>query len=423
VKRLLVVAFAFPPTPGASPGRVRHLARHLPGHGWEVVVLTPRHPRRRLAFERTKEHRDYPIPLRLVKDATGISYWLQETDYRDVFSGWRKIRWKDDGLALPGLYGREVMTADEIALEDPPAARHILQRMTAAIRSNPDARTGWIGPAVEAALAVSEILKPDAVLSLSPPVSAHAVASRITARMRVPWLADMREAWHGNPVRSLDAINRARILRGAGIVSLAPSFDPTDVSRRADRSSATPVLVQAGPTSVRGRDPIPLLDAARRILEVGGAPQSEVRIRFLGPRDPRLPRSIGERSLFRLVTVEPTVPWEASLQTQSDADGLLVLLGGGDADRIPDRLLEAMSAGRPVFAVGPPGTRTEEILRETRLGSYHTDGASLAGGIGGWLRAGAPNTVSLDESGAGVYRAESVAARLVQELERRIGAG
>ena len=56
MKRLLVVSFSVPPTRGMNASRAFHLARRLPALGWEAIVLTPRHPQRRLKVEKTHEH-------------------------------------------------------------------------------------------------------------------------------------------------------------------------------------------------------------------------------------------------------------------------------------------------------------------------------------------------------------------------------
>jgi hypothetical protein len=427
VKRLLVVAFAVPPTPGSSPGRAWHLARRLPSLGWEAIVLTPRHPQRLLAALKTREHRDFPIPLRRVLDPAGNPFWLQETEYRDLRASRRlPARRATDGLTIPGLYGKERIGEDEAALEEPLAPMSAVQSAIAALRFYPDERAGWIRPAIDGALAACAALKADAVYSFSPPVSAHAIAAHIAGRTGLPWVADLREPWRGNPARWIDRWNRARILRGAIRVSLAPSYDPADIPPRAaepfnalDAVVRTPVLVHAGSMAVRGREPNRLLDAVRLAAGDGSGRDPGFRIRLLGARDPLITRAIGERSLGRVITVEATVPWTVSMDTQARADALLILLGDEERDRIPDRLLEAMSAGRPVFALGPPGSRTERLIREAALGSYHTSAASLAEQVGLWLEKGASASIAPPGEAAAAYRSESVAAKLVEAIEGR----
>ena len=427
MKRVLIVAFAVPPTPGPSPGRAWHLARHLPDRDWEAIVLTPRNPRRRDLFVKTREHRDFPIPLRVVRDPAGRTYWLQETDYRDVAAP-RMIprRRIEEEPSLPGLYGKEILSAEEAALELSPRRRGWFRDPAGALRANPDLRAGWIRPAVAAARAVCEALKIDAVYSVSPPVSAHAIARDVAARAGIRWVADLREPWSGGASGWIDRLNCSRILPSSSRITLPPSFDPLDVPRGGARPEARPeepsegripVLVHAGPTADRGRSPIPLLDAARVLADSITERPLEFRFRLLGPRDPRIDRAIGERSLGRFVTIESTVPWSVSMETQGKADALLLLLSEQEMNRIPDRLLEAMSAGRPVFALGPPGSWAEKLIREGALGAYETDGDGLARRIAAWLREGAPPAVAPSIDAIAPYRAEAVAAQLAEALE------
>lgn len=372
-----------------------------------------------------REHRDFPIPLRVVSDPAGRPYWLQETGYRDLAAS-RLIprRRTEDEPPLPGLYGKEILSAEEAALELSPARRNWLRDPAGALRANPDLRAGWIRPAIDAARAVCEALKPDAVYSISPPVSAHAIAREVAARTGIRWIADLREPWSGGATRWLDRLNRSRILRSSSPLSLPPSFDPLDVPRRANRSEGPvegriPVLVHAGPTAVRGRDPNPLLDVARTLADSRAGSALEFRFRLLGPRDPRIARAIGERSLGRLVTIESTVPWLVSMETQGKADALLLLLGDLEQDRIPDRLLEAMSAGRPVFALGPPGSRAERLIRDAALGAYETSGEDLARRIAAWLREGASPSAVHSSDALTLYRADVVAERLAEALAEK----
>ncbi|MDM7913742.1 MAG: hypothetical protein QUU85_00545, partial [Candidatus Eisenbacteria bacterium] len=191
MKRLLVIAYAVPPTRGASPGRVGHLIRHLPAHGWEAVVLTPRHPERVVTAEKTREHRNYPIPLRLVHDGGGVPYWLQETGFQELFAGLRKAAGPPAAAEqTPGLYGKRAIDPEAQALEDPPVPKWAWQRLIVTAQSNPDHRAGWVEPGLQAARAVAQALRLDAVYSLSPPVTAHRIAMRAAENLGIPWIAE-----------------------------------------------------------------------------------------------------------------------------------------------------------------------------------------------------------------------------------------
>lgn len=434
MKKLIVVAFSIPPTPGANPPRAYHLARYLPELGWEAVILTPRHPSRKTGPSKTREHRRYAIPLRRIAMPAGQEFWLQETGYEDVLlEERRKAPPANDGIAQPGLYGRHTPAADELALEEPPVITSPLRRMRASIRCVPDARAGWVLHGVLAARAVCEALAPNAVYSVSPPVSAHRIAMRVAENLGIPWIADFLEPWQGALPAPIDLLYRMRILRRARRVSLPRSFDERDAlderrGRIAGEDGAAPseasgawpqtTLIHAGSMGVRGRDPGLLLDALRRLADSGSmTPASGVRVRLLGPRSEGLASAVGERSLGGVVTIEPRVSWDVSMEMQADAGTLLLAAGPGDLLRVPDRLVEAMAARRPVLAFGPaPLPSFEELLRTSGLGSYHADAASLAAAIRERITAPGPGDLTLNERVIARHRARSVAQRIVELL-------
>jgi hypothetical protein len=196
---------------------------------------------------------------------------------------------------LPGLYGKQSLDPEEVALREPPAPETLWQRLTTALHCNPDARAGWILPGLQAARAVCRVLSPDAVYSVSPPVSAHRIAMRVARNLKIPWIADLREPWRGCGPRLIDGWRRARILHGARVYRLPPSFDSADLRRSGavSRPRDTPItLVHAGSMIRHGRDPLILCDALRHLLDAGTIGADGMGVRLLDPRDPDLAGSI-----------------------------------------------------------------------------------------------------------------------------------
>lgn len=63
----------------------------------------------------------------------------------------------------------------------------------------PDNEIGWAGHAVQAVIASG--LRPDWVLTTSPPESAHAVGERLKRALGVRWALEMRDSWLDEPLR------------------------------------------------------------------------------------------------------------------------------------------------------------------------------------------------------------------------------
>jgi hypothetical protein len=388
------------------------MARYLPEHGWEAIVLTPKHPRRRVTVARSREHRDYPIPLRQVADPSGASYWLQETEYRDLLLSWRKKLPRGNAdQSLPGLYGREIPTDEELALEPPPEPRTALQRVAFGLRCRPDARAGWIDPALRAARAIAQSLSYDAVLAPRSPKSAQAIARAIARERKIPLINDDLSP----SFDEADLLGSGERVDDARLAASPASPAPETPDRSASAPPLSPtriVLVHAGPTAVHGRNPLIVLDAARRLLDAGRISSGGIRIRFLGARDPRLGPAIAARSLTSIVTLEPEVPWLVSLQTQAEASALLLTLGPGDGGRLPDRALEALSVRRPLLVTGSADPGVRDFLAKTQAGTFCADNTELADAIARI----AEQPVVWREEGIAPYRARNVAAELARRL-------
>ena len=140
MRRVLVIAYHFPPVGTGGVGRALGWARHLPASGWQPTILaaTP-HP---------KWPRDESL-LRQVSADVEV-HRVRPWDPRPA--SWR------------GLNHRELTF-----LWHPPAlacGRRLLQQMPH-----------------------------DLILATAPPPAAHAIASRLARQFDIPWVADFRDPW------------------------------------------------------------------------------------------------------------------------------------------------------------------------------------------------------------------------------------
>ena len=117
----------------------------------------------------------------------------------------------------------------------------------------PDRYRAWIRPAIQLALSWRHDWKPDLIYSSGPPQSGQVVASRLASRLGVPWIAEMRDLWIGNPyvdshplVRPFqDRLARSTLARASGFVVVT-----REAQERLRAMTAKPVLL-----SYNGYDP------------------------------------------------------------------------------------------------------------------------------------------------------------------------
>jgi glycosyltransferase involved in cell wall biosynthesis len=195
-RRLLLVAYFFPPLGGGGVPRVLKFVKYLPEMGWDVTVLTAPEPSRSYSLRDESMLAEVPSSVRIVR-APELS----------AAAARRRLRG-------PLLRGRLAQ------------AEHFV--------GWPDDIAGWLPGATACALSLVRRWRPSAVLSSSFPYTAHIVGLAAARAARAPWVADFRDEWTLNPQRTplprpLPALNaRAEraLVRRADRVVLADSHYP-----------------------------------------------------------------------------------------------------------------------------------------------------------------------------------------------------
>jgi len=149
-KRVLFVAYYFPPRGGAGVQRSLKFVKYLRGTGWEPTVLTTDYPPRCDAYD--------------------------ETLLEEVPEGTRIVRVE----SKEGFFVR--------------MAEHGLGRLTG-LSLRPDAMVTWVRRALPAARALHRREPFDAVYTSVQPWSAGLVGLRMKREFGLPWVSDFRDPW------------------------------------------------------------------------------------------------------------------------------------------------------------------------------------------------------------------------------------
>lgn len=371
-RRVLMVTYFFPPMGDGGVFRSLKLARYLPAHGWEPVLLCGR-------------PEDYWVQDASLLDELPPTLEVHRVGGLTGQSLLRRLRPGGAGRSAPaggsrssGLFRRLRRLGDWLTL--------------------PDAYAGWIGPARRAGrarLAAGDI---DLVYSSSPPDSAHRVAEPLAAQAGLPWVADFRDPWFNlhlktppTPLhRALHRRLEARVLRRAQVVAVTEGwrryyaercalppvlirngFDPADyegLPAAAPRSHGALELLHTGKLSLT-RSARPLLEGFAALRAARPELAERARLHFLGPRESDNEAAVAALGLDARVRFEDSVPHGESVARQTAAD-LLLLIKHDDPryrDLIPGKFYEYAAAGPPILAMTPAG-EIETLMREHELG-------------------------------------------------------
>ena len=377
-RRVLLVSYWFPPVASVGSVRVGALAKYLPRHGWQAVVVTPRREGVRPA---------------------GVE--VHETEDRDRAAAMKRRLGMRPELALK----------DQLAAGAPDrgwwgAGRAAVVEVGKAFVAFPDANRGWVPFAVAAGVGVTAAGRIDAIVTSSPPVSAHLAGRELRERLGVPWIADLRDLWSQNHNSVAPAWRRAlerRLERAAfrhadalvtvsgplagKLRSLHPrqrvrtilnGFDP-EMTGLAHPLPERFTICHTGTFYQGRRDPTLFLRTLSGLLSAGRMDRNRVRVCLLCRQESWLTDLVRRWGLQDVVEMRAWVPWEESLVAQQRSQVLLLLHWGGPAEAgvYTGKIFEYLAARRPILVVGGGEGVLVDLLRDTGAGKHVTDREAL----------------------------------------------
>jgi glycosyltransferase involved in cell wall biosynthesis len=353
MRRVLIIAYYFPPIGGIGSIRLAQFASDLPALGWEPLVVAP---------TRTPHASD-----------ARLSY------PRDRVVRARSLEFSRVGAALPA--------ADATSAESPVrSARSVLRAAAHRYAYYPDAQVGWYPGAVRAARRAIKNERFDAVYSSSFPITAHLIARSVSRRGSLPWLAEFRDPWsdalppehpHKRRAAGLEkaiAHDATRLVMPTPTwaahyeecwdaeISVVPNGYDDDVAAAFAGWAPPdpPVLTHLG-SHYPGRQSFGALwEAVARLGE--RAP----RIRVIGDAAPELRAEWAQAGIEHLVDVTGFVPHDEAMRLLAGSSVLFASGGSGSGvltrGWIPAKLFEYLATGLPILYFGDSRDDAAQLL-------------------------------------------------------------
>ena len=371
MKNVLFVTYYWPPAGGVSTNRIVHFARYLEKYGWNVSVLTPSsalHPfKDESLIELVRDKTVYEtgnLSLKRTKKTQSkdlIPYTFTEPSYSDSFKDWVK-KWIKFNLI-------------------------------------PDTRIFWslfVNKKIKKVLADRSF---DLIFSSSPPQTNHIIASRISKKYQIPWVADLRDPWSDVfwlkkmrirlPIISwIDRVIEKRTLKSASaLVTVTKEWENkyqminpntcciyNGYNSEFHGSVKIPpkenefMILYSGSISYQ-QNPSAFLHAVKEAINSNEDFKKKVKIVWLGNFPSFLKSMITEYDLDESCHFLPFTTMAESLQIMKQSDLLLSIGFGHDANTgvIHSKLFDYMAAKRPILGLGLED-EASEILEKSALG-------------------------------------------------------
>lgn len=381
--RILIVAYAFPPSPEVGQNRIVRFCKYLPKFGIQPVVLTVQ--------SRFYNGLDYTT---FVPSATRVVRTEQHATPLDWYGNWksRKRRASSD-FQHTDLQPQRAVLASRRRWR-----RHLLSSL-----SIPDEQWGWYFPAKQIGLTLLQSDTFDAIMSTAPPFTDHLVGLALKRKSQIPWIMDFRDPWVNNAVlmrshpkwrRPFDGLMEATCVKSADLivcntdsqreamcerydklpinkfVTLTNGFDDDDIPRDLDLKKHKSLLcLHLG--GIYGDRRIDTFCASLSSLVKNQTISPEaIKVLFVGNTDESqiaaCRRVAGELVDMGIIEFRQRVNKSEATRLLWEADLLLIFQGEADT-QIPFKFYEYLSTGKSVFAVAKPGA-LHKVMEETKAG-------------------------------------------------------
>ena len=368
MRRVLFIAYNFPPHGGPGVQRTTKFVKYLRQFGWQPVVVTT------------------SVDASEVRDASLIG---------EIPPGTEIVR-------VPAFNIGRLMTG---------VSRYGLRRLCVAVNvllALPDAARFWARRVAKRLPEIVARTHPDLIYTTSGPYSAHLVGLWTRKALELPWFVDFRDPWSTNLLvpyppgyRALNRWMERRVVAQADRVAcvshpwladlkrnsagpeekflvLPNGYDETDVQPLPRGASTERFTITYTGSFYPNRKPDAFVDAVTKLVDSGRVPSARLRALFIGQN---VQRYVPDRPPFE---AHGYLPHRELGQFRAHTDAFLLIL-----DTVPQnvgnhsgKLFEYLASNRPILGIVPRGGVAEELISRTRTGLLVDNNAdAIASGV------------------------------------------
>lgn len=367
-RRLLFIGYLFVDT-SMGGVRQRRIARLLPRHGWEPVVLT-----------RPPDPGSAALPEGIRREE------VASPDLTQIYSRLRR-------------FGRREVPPQEGGRQQPAAKAIGFTSTLNRWLMIPDKEITWYRRALKHARQLVQRERFDAIFASLSPRTSLLVAARLSRETGIPCVLEYRDLWTGNPYHHITQPTRLhrwvherlerRALRQATFVSavcrgiadrLAAQhpgalrhqpelnynfFDPAEYAGPAPAPSRECFTISYTGAMYATRTPHHFFEGMRKFADAHGLTPAQFRFRWAGAiagiND--LAEVIDRTGVRPYIEFMGQVPHAAALRLMRESHAALLIQAPDDDIHIPGKLFEAMGGRVPLLAVANPCEVTDIIQR------------------------------------------------------------
>jgi glycosyltransferase involved in cell wall biosynthesis len=376
MKKVLIIAYYFPPAGGPGVQRWLKFVKYLPDFGIQPIVYVPSNPSYPIIDQDlVREISDKVIVLKKpIIEPYGLASFFSKNKTKKISSG--------------------IITSKD--------KQSKLEKLLLWIRGNlfiPDARVLWVKPSVsylKKYIADNEI---DTIITTGPPHSLHLIGLKLRQQLPIRWIADFRDPWitigYHHQLRLTASSTRKHEALELKVLNTADALLVTSKSTRLEFIGKTtkPISVITNGYDVEQvpkqildekfslahigsllseRNPIILWQCLAELVRENPSFAQHLELKLIGTISADVIEAIKSYDLDNFLNLMGYVSHQEALIQQRKSQLLLLIEinSKNTISIIPGKLFEYMASGRPILAIGPLGSDFSEIITETNTGVF-----------------------------------------------------
>jgi len=368
-KRVLILAYYFPPLGMGGVQRVTKFVKYLPLFGWKPYVLTVKEVEYLAKDSSLLE--DIPHKAKIIRTGSfdPLRIWFI---LKNIFKtkGGKSKPIKEHFSGKRGLFSRVFF---------------------------PDNKIGWIPFALMKGLTLCRRERFDLIFSSSPPPSLHLTGYLLKLLTTIPWIADFRDPWTGYKLESFPTpfhlslkkrmerliVNNAdRVItanpaiarefetqhsQAKDICMISQGYDEEDF--RIPQSSLSEIFtIGYLGTFSPDCDPEPFFAALGRLIDRGMIPKEKVKFVHVGLSvGIDLDFLVEKHKLKEVIQQKGYLPHRDALKQLKDAS-ILLLITSDNPLIFPAKVFEYLAFKKPILGLVPQESEAGKLISKMKLG-------------------------------------------------------